>query len=1520
MTLNRFLIVFCSVFASALVAQHDPHTQPVIPKVSPALRFTENMGQWENTILFRAQLDGGALFLQNNALTFSFYDKKKYRALHHGGILKGKYKDMDIACHAYKVHFDNCNPVPVIEKFQAGSDYENFFIGNDETKWKSNVRNYHQVWLRELYKGIDYEILTAVNGVKYTFHLKPGSDPNSIKMRYEGIDKLRTKNGALLIKLAVNEVIEQKPYAYQLIGGAVKVVPCIYRVKDNVAGFDFPAGYDKNYELVIDPLLVFAAQSGSTADNFGMTATFDPQGNLYSGGTVFNNGYPVTFGAFSTSFNGGSGMTDVVITKYNSTGNSLLYSTYLGGNMSEIVTSLIVDGNNNLCFYGATGSANFPMTIGTYDPTFNGGQYLSFIYNGTTFNNGTDIYVGKFNASGTALLGCTYLGGSGNDGVNHVNHLSPILVFGNTYFEYDTDSLQFNYGDQYRGEIQLDNQNNIYIASSTRSSNFPTVNAYDNSLGGKQDAIVAKFNSGLTQLLFCTYLGGSLNECGNSLIVNASSEVFVTGGTCSSNFPTTLGAFDNSYNGGKTDGFITHLNAGGNGLLQSTFLGTSNYDQPYFIQSDKYNNIYVYGQSLGNMPVMMAPNETTIYNVPNTHQFITRLNPTLSAINMSMVFGNFTGLTDISPSAFAVDKCNNIYISGWGGNIITGPAFSNMPLLQPTQSTTNGFDFYFMGLDSNAKALKYGSYFGGAYSSEHVDGGTSRFDPSGRIYQSVCAGCGGYDDFPVTPGAWPGTPGNPNHAGNCNNGVIKLDFQLQMAISTIQTNTVAGCTPLSITFTNGTQPPGSSSTYTWDLGNGITTSSILNPTATYTAAGIYTISLTVRDNLTCNKTDKTVTYITVYPKPTASISYSTNPCSNVIFVSNASTGSLGANPHFWSFGSGMGTSTLSSATYTYPSNGTYNVSYTVTDINGCKDATTVPVPIFNFSPGVVSNGSVCIGQTTTITASGGTNYTWSPGSSLSSTQVAAPLASPLVTTIYTVVIVNSGPGYSCAKTLTTQMIVLPGPTSNFSLSSNPCSNTVSTTNSSTGNLNTIPYAWNFGNGSPIVTAAAPFYTYPGNGTYTVSLTVTDVDGCQHTTSQVISIFNFTPGVVSSSSLCYGLTTTITAAGGTNYTWTPASSLSNTSIAGPSANPTVTTIYTVNIANDSPGYTCSKTLTTQILVNPTPTTSFNFSINPCGGGVYFLDQSASDITAWQWTLSPTKTSSVQSPYNFYKAGGTYTVTLITTNSYGCKNSLEKTLTVPTPPPLSISRDTAICIGGAIQLDAEGGVLYQWTPAESLDFSNVHNPIANPKVTTEYSVNIITSQVVDGKTCEFVLTVEVRVDVLSKTPVKAFANPVLVTTGDPTTLTYLGDPGALVTWLPLGATTPPIGYTVIAYPVKPTTYTAVATRGVCREVVEVNVDAFTAGCSINDFFVPNTFTPNGDGENDILYVRGLKIDEVYFTVYNRWGEKVFETNDKNKGWDGRYKGKDADIGVFGWYLKAKCVNGAEAFHKGNVTLIR
>jgi gliding motility-associated-like protein len=1513
-----FLLFLCSLYSRS---QND--ARAVVPHVNPAIRFSENKGQWDARVLFRAQVDGGLVFVEKNCMTYNFYDRIKFRALHQGALARGEYKDFSIRGHAYRVSFLN-SIEPLVQKEQQCAGYENYYKGSDREKWKSNVMSYDRIWLKNLYHKIDYELVTSANGFKYNFYVKPGGDVKDIKMRYEGVNDVKIVDGRLIVTSEVNQVVEQKPYAYQLINGAVEPVTCVYKFKNKTLWFDFPQGYNKAYELVIDPVLVFAAQIGSVADNFGMTATFDNNGNLYSGGTVFDNGYPVTTGAYSNTFSStpGYGSTDVFITKYNSAGNALLFSTYIGGSGTEIVSSLIVDKNNNLCLYGATGSADFPITSGAAFATFGGGTGIGFINNGSVFFNGTDIFITKFNASGSVLLGSTFYGGNGNDGMNYLAGTTSIIWPGssNAVNTSGYDSLMMNYGDQYRGEIQLDSLDNIYVASSTRSSTLPIVGGFDNSLGGAQDALILKFNANLTSLLYSSYIGGSQQECGNALFVTPLLEVYVTGGTTSSNFPNTSGGHSSVYNGGKSDGFLAKISANGSALLQSTYIGTSQYDNSFFVQCDVQGRPYVYGQSLGNMPVIASPS-LPIYSNSNTHQFISRYNAALTQMNMSTVFGNKTAFYDIIPSAFAIDECNgNIYLSGWGGGLVTNTvALSSMPLMNPTQSVTTGYDFYLMALSPNATSLLYGSYFGGSSSQEHVDGGTSRFDRRGIIYQSVCAGCGGNQDFPVTSGAWP-CPGSPtcalrNLSGNCNNGVFKINFLLQNAIASVATATLTGCVPLTVTLSNVS--PGTS--YTWNLGSGNTTSTIPSPVVTFSTAGTHTISLLVMDTTRCIKRDSTILTFTVNPKPAAGFTLASTPCSNTVSTNNQSTGNFGANPYTWSQGNGNPTVSAISPTFTYNTSGTYTISLTVKDQNGCTDTKTGTLSVLAFSPAIAGNLSLCLGAGGTITASGGTNYTWTPSTFLSSSVVASPVVNPTVTTIYTVNIFDNTFGFSCSKTLTTAVTVFPLPTASFSLLSALCTNTVATSNLSSGNFGSSPYAWEFGQGG-IIAQQSPTYTYTADGTFTVKLTVTDLHGCKAVKTSTVSVLNFTPGVVVSSTICNGQTRAMFAAGGNSYTWTPGGSLSNHFISNPVASPKVTTVYTVDITNNSQGYNCARSLTTQVLVNPTPTTAFSYSFHACGGGVYFYDASKGDVSSWQWSLAPAVSSTSQNPYYFYSSGGTYTVTLTTENEWGCKSSGKEVLQVPAPPAVAINSPLIICKGSSAQLFASGGIRYQWTPSVTLDFPTIADPTATPLVNTDYSVAITTPVTVNGLPCEYTLSTSITLNELSKTPVSGKASPAMVNAGEPATLSYIGDPGATVTWLPANTTTPSTGYVVTAYPDKPTTYTAVASRGACARQVEVHVDAYTEDCIDSDVFIPNTFTPNGDGVNDQLFVRGIKVESIYFAVYNRWGEMVFETKDKAKGWDGIYKNKPSDVGVFGWYLKAKCFNGIESFKKGNVTLIR
>jgi gliding motility-associated-like protein len=1033
---------YSPIFFLILLFSKNSLAQEKISEPQNTVRFTENKGQWENQVLYRAQLDGGVLFFEKNCFTYNFYDKETLRENHipkHSQTSKQEkplgtenqtqQKIAPIASHAFRMTFVNANNSVITTANHVTPDYCNYFIGNDKRKWAGNVKNYKEINYYNLYDGINMQVLGLPNSLKYNFFVAPGVETKKIKLFYEGLNSIVLKNGALKLTTSLNEIVEQQPYAYQWIGNKRIDVPCEFVLENTTVSFRFPHGYEKGYELVIDPVLVFAATSGSLADNFGMTATYDSHGNLYSGGTAFGQGYPTTFGAFDTTYNGivQDGRTDVVITKYDSTGTFLHYSTYIGGAVgTEIVTSLVVNAQDELLLYGATGSSDFSITSNAYDSTFNGGDSMNFVFNGTMFNKGTDIFVAKLNATGSSLLASTFIGGSLNDGVNRNNQkVVWCCINSNPFLEYPLDSLQYNYGDQYRGEINIDKYGDVYIVSSSRSPDFPIVNGFDSTLGGQQDAVLFKFNCGLSQLKWSTYIGGSGNDAGYALALDDSANVYITGGTLSVDFPSTLGALNTQYNGGKADGYVTKIKKDGTHILFSTFLGTKEYDQTYFVQLDKKNDVYVVGQTEGAMPVTAG-----VYSNPNSGQFITKINDSLNTLIFSTNFGNGDTMPNISPAAFLVDYCENIYVSGWGGNIIGGPPTFNMPLTANAYQSTNpdGFNFYLFVLSKDAKSLLYATYFGGAQSEEHVDGGTSRFDKKGIVYQSVCANCGGSkpsnrrEDFPVTPGAWPNTGANVNHNTqnyNCNNGVFKLDFQIPLVQANFTVSNVAGCAPLTVTFKNQSSPGAS---FKWDFGKGDTTSKVVNPIRTFTNPGTYLVKMYVVNPLACNVVDTTYQYINVHPSITSDFDFDTQPCSNKVMFLDSSA--IAPISWLWHFDDGD-SSTVQNPIHIYKSIGVYNVQLISANLNGCKDTSIVQVDFKTPPVSINKDVTICKNNPTQLSASGGASYNWLPNTGLNNANIANPIANPANTTTYTVSIafVNTF-GDSCIQQLTTTVKVI----------------------------------------------------------------------------------------------------------------------------------------------------------------------------------------------------------------------------------------------------------------------------------------------------------------------------------------------------------------------------------------------------------------------------------------------------------------------------------------------------------------
>ena len=747
-----------------LLAATGSTAQPTNHAPAPAagLEFIANQGQWPDAVHYAAPLTQGRLFLEAQGWTYALTEPVHPHP-------EAPANPEKLRAHAVRMQFVAASPAALQAAAPTG-EVRNYLLGNDPSHWATGVKSYQELRYPHLWPGIDAKLYeNRDHHLEYDFEVAAGADASQIRQRYSGAEQLRlTAEGALQIGTSVGQFTELAPQAWQLDAqGHRQPVPCRYVLDGTEVGFRLGA-YDHARPLVIDPTVVFSTFSGSAADNWGFTATYDPQGNLYSGGIAFGLGYPASPGAYNTSF---SGNIDIAIIKYNTAASgpaARIWATYLGGSNGEYPQSLVVNNQGQLLILGTTGSSNYPTSATGYDRTFAGGPavnpYSTSITDPTyTLFNGTDLVVTRLAANGATLAGSTFLGGSGTEGLMPHGGASLDLVR--------------NYGDQFRGDILVDAVDNVYIASNTTSTDYPVRNSFQPTRGTGIEAVVSKLSPDLSALTWSSYLGGNGTDAAYSLQLDAQGRLFVCGGTQSSNFPVTAGALKPSY-GGLVDGFVARISATGLGLERATYLGTSSYDQAYFVQLDSGGDPYLLGQTLGTYPTTLGR-----FFTPGGRQFIHKLNADLTTTDFATIFGSGRNTIDISPTAFLVDQCGRIYVSGWGGG--TNVSYGNgtmqgMPLAGTSQqTTTDGADFYLMQLGTDATVLEYATYFGGT-GQDHVDGGTSRFDRRGLVYQAVCGGCGGSSSFPIPPGA--GYYSTTNFSTNCNNAAFKFDFEPQRAV------------------------------------------------------------------------------------------------------------------------------------------------------------------------------------------------------------------------------------------------------------------------------------------------------------------------------------------------------------------------------------------------------------------------------------------------------------------------------------------------------------------------------------------------------------------------------------------------------------------------------------------------------------------------------------------------------------------------------------------------------------------
>jgi gliding motility-associated-like protein len=793
------------------ITQAKAHIEQVV--------YEENKGQWPAHTAFRANLQGGSVYLEHNKLLFTTYRTQDvldaHEQLHDAGSSAERTLALQkqVRCHAWAVYFEGAEKHVRYEGKNKQVGYSNYFIGSDESKWASQVGRFDYVIGYEVYPNINIKAYSEAQWFKYDFEVYPGGDVKKIKLRYDGTDVKLQRDGSLLISLSTGDMVEKQPVAWQIAGEQKIPVKCRYTLHDSFLGFEFPDGYNPALPLIIDPTLVGATYSGSLAMAFGHCAAPDNQGNLISGGQVFGAGYPVTVGAYSMVF---ANAIDMGITKYNSNASTLIYSTYLGGNFFDVPFTLLTSPTGDLFIFGASNSSNFPVTAGVYDNSANGQN---------------DYVISQLDASGSTMLASTYVGGNNDDGWGSI---------------WDP------------GDITISPTGHLVVTGSTLSANFPvTTGVVQQTSGGGVDAVLFSLSPGLTTLDFSTYIGGNGDEIGTDNAIDpVNGDIIISGYTNSGNFPLQQplqGSFL-----GVNDGFITRFNSTATALISSTYYGTTGLDVCAFVETDAAGNVYVFGNATGGSGI---PATAGVYSNPNSATFISKFDPQLQTVIYSTQIG--TGnLSDWAQlTAFMIDECENIHIAGFlGATPVTANAIY-------TAANSPGSS-YVAVLSKNALSLSHATYFGG----NHTEAGKCRFDQAGTIYHATCQSSALI--FPVSASAYFTT----NNSGVYDVCAFKISFPpagVTAQASALPAN--SGCAPFNVSFVNTSN----GINYYWDFGDGSPTDTNTTPTHTYTLPGIYTVTLIAEDSSSCVVRDTVTLTITVLQPPLVALGNDTLFCANM---------------------------------------------------------------------------------------------------------------------------------------------------------------------------------------------------------------------------------------------------------------------------------------------------------------------------------------------------------------------------------------------------------------------------------------------------------------------------------------------------------------------------------------------------------------------------------------------------------------------------------------------------------------
>ncbi len=594
-------------------ANRSDATLSMLGAATMPLVFTENRGQWDDRVGFRADAGGAAMWFTSDGAVYQFTrslsnddsDRDEY-ASRFTSPLPDSIQSMSI-----KASFVGANPSAAMFGVEMMEYKCNYFIGNDPDEWRTAVPNYRAIVYEDIYSGIDLKYYGNGAEMEYDFIVSPGADPSQIAVQYLGVRSLSVNDvGELVVETEWGEVIERRPVVYQLEGGSRKSIESEYLLTGHSSfGFSLSKGYDPALPLVIDPILSYSTYLGGTGEDQAHGIAVDGAGRACVVGYTASTDFP-TVSALQSTISGTA--VDVFVSQLNASGDALVYSTYLGGSAGDKALDVAVDDSGNVYVTGSTGSDDFP-TVSAYQDTL--------------ASTTGDAFVAKISSDGSTLVYSTYLGGWSRD--------------------------------EGHG-IAVDSSGDAYVTGWTRSSNFPTLGAYQGSRNGYYfDAFVTKLSGSGGALVYSTYLGGLSDDYAEGIAVDRSGQAYVTGYTSSIDFPT-LGAYQDTHQG-ICDAFVTRLSSAGNELTYSTYLGGSEHDAGNSIAVDTSGSAYITGLTRSSDFPVEEAYQALIGDLADV--FVTKLSGSGGALVYSTYLEGGSGSDDYG-HGIAVDESGNVYVTG----------------------------------------------------------------------------------------------------------------------------------------------------------------------------------------------------------------------------------------------------------------------------------------------------------------------------------------------------------------------------------------------------------------------------------------------------------------------------------------------------------------------------------------------------------------------------------------------------------------------------------------------------------------------------------------------------------------------------------------------------------------------------------------------------------------------------------------------------------------------------------------